>query len=163
MRCVKQTVYGPLLFLLVLTTLLIFDPVPLKTDSAYTQALSMQGLSENKDRGTLKEFFHRTLGEGIDPTKIPWCAAFMNALLSDSNIKGTGSLSAKSFLTWGEPTLNPVKGDIVVLDRGKGKGHVGFFVGYTFDGNISVLGGNQDNSVSIKEYSKVKVIQYRTK
>lgn len=131
------------------------------------RAESMIGLTAKGNRQELKSTFARTLGQGIDPTRIPWCAAWANAVLAESGIEGTGSLMARSFTDWGKPTAAPVKGDVVVLRRGRGNrtGHVGFFYGFV-DHNgvkkVALLGGNQGKQVRISYYPISRVIAYRT-
>jgi len=84
-----------------------------------------------------------------------WCAAFVGAMLKRAGVKGTGKLTARSYLDWGVPVerARAEEGDIVVLRRGTSswQGHVGFFVkdnGKT----ITILGGNQSNAVNRKAY-----------
>lgn len=108
---------------------------------------------------------------GIDPIKTEWCAAFVNAILEDSNINGSASVSkypltAKSFLKWGVEVDSPQIGDIVVFPRGNlgWQGHVGFYTGTTVYDNIEyylILGGNQDQMVSVEKYRSNKAIAIR--
>jgi len=62
----------------------------------------------------------------------------------------SGSDAARSLLNIGTPTQKPNVGDIAVFSRGSDptKGHVGFFQGYTPEGDIKILAGNQGNAVS---------------
>ena len=59
---------------------------------------------------------------------------------------GTDSAWARSWLTWGVATDTPRERCIVVLDRGAGAGHVGFFVMGTAT-EIRLLGGKQGDLV----------------
>jgi uncharacterized protein (TIGR02594 family) len=59
---------------------------------------------------------------------------------------------AMDWLNWGVEIGAPCYGCIVVFSR-KGGGHVGFCVGADQDGRLMVLGGNQDNSVSISAFA----------
>lgn len=128
-------------------------------------AQNFLGLSEKSTIGrqTLAGFFKSSMGEQIDPAKTPWCAAFANSVLEAKGVAGTGSLAARSFLNWGESTNSPVEGDIVVLSRGSdpSKGHVGFFSGFTSDGQIKILGGNQNDKVSVKAFSRSRLLGFR--
>jgi uncharacterized protein (TIGR02594 family) len=125
------------------------------------------GLEERKDRAELKEL------TGVDPVRTEWCAAFVNAVLNESGIPGSESVSeyplmARSFLTWGEKISKEDinAGDIVVLPRGDAswQGHVGFYVrtieraGVTY---YAILGGNQSNKVSIELYRASRVLGVR--
>ena len=135
-------------------------------NTAYQLASSYLGKSERDDKIMLATTFHRMLGSPIDPRKVPWCAAFVNSVEKAAGRKGTGSLAAKSFLNYGTPTKLPTQGDIVVLNspsRGSAFGHVGFFAGFTDNGrSVKILGGNQNDKVSIKKYPVALVAGYRT-
>lgn len=126
-------------------------------------AQSMIGLNQNTDNSALRSFFQKS-GEGqLDPSKTPWCAGFANAVLNSNHIAGTNSLAATSFLNWGNPTKNPQKGDVVVVDYHNGHGHVGFFDGYDKNGNVQILGGNSGGGkVGISTFSPDKIAGYRT-
>jgi len=93
----------------------------------------------------------------------PWCAAFLNAMLKRCGLPTTGSLAARSFLTWGVPTVSPQLGDVVVLWRGTKDGpfgHVGF-VTAVYKNWVYVLGGNEANKVEIAPFDTAHVLQYR--
>ena len=86
---------------------------------------------------------------------VPWCAAFVNAVLFDCGIPGTESLAAISFAKFGKPVAHGDEkpGDIVFLGQNNTwKGHVGFLIEYKHGKCIKILGGNQDDSVSIKNF-----------
>ena len=76
---------------------------------------------------------------------------------------------AKDFLKYGYAVDVPKKGDLVILQRGKVHGHVGFFVRYITDKSgirwVGVLGGNTGSEgsgdVSIGYYPLDKVLGYR--
>ena len=125
------------------------------------------GLHQSYDRSQLREFM------GIDPVQTEWCAAFVNSVLAEAGIPGSETvhdypLMARSFLSWGssvEP-LNIQQGDIVVFPRGRTswQGHVGFYMEtVTVDGVLywAILGGNQDNSVTVDLYPADRVIDVR--
>lgn len=88
---------------------------------------------------------------------VPWCAAFVGAMLKRAGIRPSGSLMARSYLDWGLILKKPTEGCIVVLKRGKPpQGHVGFYVS---EGKL--LGGNQRDRVSITPYEQHNVLGYR--
>lgn len=123
------------------------------------------GATEQKDRKRLKEIL------GVDPVTTQWCAAFVNMILLENNLQTSAAVSkyplmARSFLEWGTEVTEPQKGDIVVFKRGSSwQGHVAFYVSTTTDQNgtkyYNVLGGNQDDAVSIKPYAVSRVISIR--
>lgn len=125
-------------------------------------ANAFNGLSEKRDKAVIASFIKKAAGIKIDPSKTPWCAAFVNAVLGATGQEGTGRLNARSFLNYGTPTQSPTQGDIVVFSRGNSswQGHVGFYVGED-ETHIRVLGGNQGNKVSIARYPKSRLLGYR--
>jgi|SaaInlStandDraft_1057018.scaffolds.fasta_scaffold23606_4 uncharacterized protein (TIGR02594 family) len=128
-------------------------------------ALTKYGFNEYQHRTVLREYV------GVDPKRTEWCAAFVNAVLNESGIPGSESISnvplmARSFLKWGETIQDPKAGDLVVFPRGKvgWQGHVGFYVGSIYRNNVEyyrILGGNQNNSVNIEIYPASKALGIR--
>ena len=138
-----------------------------RDSGAYMEAKRWEGKTAKGDRQELKALLaHGNNNIPVDPVKIPWCAAFANAILNRQGYETTGSLAARSFLAWGKKTNDPKEGDIVVLKRGNSNatGHVGFFMGYElYDGvqYVKVLGGNTDHAVQAGYYPSGKVLGYR--
>jgi uncharacterized protein (TIGR02594 family) len=121
------------------------------------------GMDENAQYETLRAFLEQG-GQSIDPRKMPWCAAYVNATLYQNGMDGTGKLNARSFLDWGTDVQDPQPGDVVVLWRespDSWKGHVGFFNGYDENGNVLILGGNQGNKVSVGVYPANRILGFR--
>ena len=93
----------------------------------------------------------------------------MNAILNEKEIPGSESVSdvplmARSFLYWGDSVKEPEVGDIVVFPRGDQgwQGHVGFYVMTSADGKYYyILGGNQDDQVSILRFSASSALDIR--
>ena len=99
------------------------------------EAQKWEGMSEVFDQEELTEFL------GVNPNDKDggeaWCAHFINAVMRELGIEGTGSGAAVSFEHWGTP-CECVDGAIAVYGPGKiPGGHVGIVVG---DG---LFGGNQ--------------------
>lgn len=140
------------------------NPIPNAPEHIQT-ALNKYGFNEYQHRTVLREYV------GVDPKRTEWCAAFVNAVLNESGIPGSESVSnvplmARSFLTWGETIQDPKAGDLVVFPRGKAgwQGHVGFYVGSIYRNNVEyyrILGGNQNNSVNIEIYPASKALSIR--
>lgn len=126
-------------------------------------AESLLGRGEVPDQAMLSEFLENG-GQRLDPVETAWCAAFVNATLSQAGLQGTNQLNARSFLDWGQPVDTPQRGDVAVFSRGDPngwQGHVGFFEGYNPDGTIRVLGGNQGDAVSVANYSPNALLGFR--
>ncbi len=126
------------------------------------------GLSGQKNPKEISRFIHQAADIKIDPRKTAWCAAFVNAVLEEAGIEGTGKLTARSFLDFGKKTKNPEPGDIAIFKRGQEawQGHVGFVVDRFKRGDqwmVRVLAGNQDTEgkVSIMTFSEKKLLGYR--
>lgn len=125
------------------------------------------GTNEGEGHQVLSSFFQKSLGQNINPQTTPWCAAFVNGVLKQSGLPVTNSLAAKSLLNYGTRSDQPTKGDIVVFNDMSGKndparGHVGFVQSIDMQkGVVSVLGGNQNNSVSVKQYPLNMVAGFR--
>ena len=132
---------------------------------AVYSAMSTLGYTETSHRQELKEL------TGVDPVRTEWCAAFVNAILDVNNIPGSESVSeypltARSFLRWGVPVQEPIKGDIVVFPRGNQgwQGHVGFYISTYHTNGITyylILGGNQNDSVSYELYPASSALSIR--
>lgn len=75
---------------------------------------------------------------------------------------GTNSALARSWLGWGQALDTPKPGAVTAFrrDGGPTKGHVGFFWESQRD-RILVLGGNQENQVSIKGCRKDDLLGFR--
>jgi len=106
--------------------------------------------------------YYKDAGSGQLPDSVPWCAAFVGAMLKRAGVAPSGFLAARSYLKWGVPIKTPVKGAIVVFSRGTSwQGHVAFFDSYVRTGTIKVVGGNQSDAVNYGNYSLAKLLGYR--
>lgn len=97
---------------------------------------------------------------GIKTDEVPWCAAFVGAMLEESGVVSSRYESAASYLQWGVRIDSPSLGCIVIFNR-NGGGHVGFVVGKDSGGRLMVLGGNQGNAVTIAPFDMARVAGYR--
>lgn len=97
---------------------------------------------------------------GIKSDEVPWCAAFVGAMLESVGITSSRFESAKSYLNWGVALPQPIVGCIVVFSR-SGGGHVGFVCGKNSRGQLLVLGGNQNDAVSIAAFDMARAVGYR--
>jgi uncharacterized protein (TIGR02594 family) len=103
--------------------------------------------------------YHATTSLAAKDDETPWCASFVNWVLKQAGVKGTGSAAAKSFITWGKRS-EPTYGAIVVVKKigaksdqstGSPSGyHVGFLVKKTAT-HVRILGGNQGGGTKVKE------------
>lgn len=102
----------------------------------------------------------------VSKDETPWCSAFVNWCLEQTGYDRTKNALARSWLNWGKAIAAPRRGCIVVFQREKKFGHVGFYLEES-DTHIKVLGGNQQNletklfEVSEKYYPKSELLGYR--
>lgn len=128
-------------------------------------ALRYINFNQRTHRRELREFLN------VDPVNIDWCAAFINSVLREINKSGSeivsdAPLTAKSFLSWGVEVTEPLQGDIVIFDRGKEEwqGHVGFYYSTEYKNGAkyyNILGGNQDQSVTVQLFLAEKALSIR--
>lgn len=122
------------------------------------EARRMLGRHESRDNALLRRWLAsdgRALG---DPMKFPWCGDFVETCirlrLPDEVFPGALEVNpywARNWMLFGEECA-PCYGCVAVWERGSG-GHVGFLVGHD-DEAWHVIGGNQQNSVTVARMSK---------
>ncbi len=130
-------------------------------------AESKLGLQEVTNRKALMDFFKQYAINNditLDPQTTPWCAAFINACERAVGNKGTGRVNARSFMLYGTKVdLTTAKaGDICIFARGNNnwQGHVAYFTAKTGT-DITILGGNQKDSVCYAVYSTEHLLSIR--
>ena len=123
------------------------------------------GTKERRGKATnpkIKAYYEESGHPYIDSDEVPWCAAFVGAMLKRAGLKGTGALTARSYLNWGKPLKRPKQGAVMVFKRGNStwQGHVAFYVKEDAT-HYHVLGGNQRDSVNIARYPKTALLGIR--
>ena len=116
-----------------------------------------------KNNASILKYYYDTGFTDVFNETVPWCAAFVGSVLSRAGIEHSKSLLAKSYLDWGVNSKTLIPGCIAVFDRGpvkSWKGHVAFAIKET-DTTVTVIGGNQHDSVSEQTYSKKRLLGYR--
>lgn len=100
---------------------------------------------------------------GAENDETPWCSAFVSYCLERAGARSTRDARARSYEDYGTSLVAPIRGCIVVLERGavgSGKRHVTFLDRADGDG-IICLGGNQKDKVCKARYPAARVITYR--
>jgi uncharacterized protein (TIGR02594 family) len=131
----------------------------------YELALAERGVKEapgGANNPAVQAYYKDSGHAEIKHDSVPWCAAFVGAMLKRAGLKPSGSLLARSYLAWGKKLAQPKRGAIVVLSRGSSswQGHVAFFEREE-KGRIFCLGGNQSDRVSLASYPKSRLLGYR--
>lgn len=139
---------------------LSFDGLPLWMQYAFADYGTEEVAGPKANAKILEYHQHTSLKAGSD--EVPWCAAFVCAMLEKAGFKSTHKANAKSYLTFGEELPGPKVGAIAVLNRGTdpASGHVGFVVGFNSN-SVYLLGGNQSNMVRVSSFQRWRVLQYR--
>jgi uncharacterized protein (TIGR02594 family) len=90
-----------------------------------------------------------------------WCGTFVAQCLKEVDIQPPKLwMRALEYNeVWGVKIDNPIEGCIVTFSR-KGGGHVGFVAGTNKQGQLVVLGGNQNNMVNYATFDKERVVGY---
>jgi uncharacterized protein (TIGR02594 family) len=93
-----------------------------------------------------------------DDTTLAWCSCFINTCAVSMCYENTMYQKhpglARGWMKVGTHIeREDLKvGDIVIFDRGKGRGHVGFFLCDHGPDGIEVFGGNQGNAITQSRY-----------
>jgi uncharacterized protein (TIGR02594 family) len=109
-----------------------------------------------------------------DHDEVPWCSAFVNYICWLLRVQRSKDLRARSWLEVGMPVVPDVAMvgfDVVIIKRGgddrgpeviNAPGHVGFYAGREFSsGAFHILGGNQNNQVSVAPYDCTRLLGIR--
>jgi uncharacterized protein (TIGR02594 family) len=92
--------------------------------------------------------------------EIPWCGLFIAYCAKAAGLEVVERpLWALNWNKFGNRVSEPMLGDVLTFKR-NGGGHVGIYVGED-DTHYHVLGGNQNNSVSVSRIAKSRLNQAR--
>ncbi|MFA8388315.1 MAG: TIGR02594 family protein [Pelagibaca sp.] len=136
--------------------------------SPYAIAQTYIGITEGsgpEDNPTIREIYASVGHDWVEHDTVAWCAAFVGHCLERAGMRSTRRLNAHSYLTWGVPVdlEDAQAGDVVVFACGNThywQSHVGFFV-RTVGASIEVLGGNHGEEVSVRRYSRPRLLGVR--
>jgi uncharacterized protein (TIGR02594 family) len=131
----------------------------------YELALAERGVKEapGTTNNPVVQAYYRDAGHPeIKHDSVPWCAAFVGAMLKRAKLKPSGSLAARSYLGWGKQLKQPKQGAIVVFKRGNSswQEHVAFF-DREEGARLICFGGNQSDRVCFAPYPKSRLLGFR--
>ena len=96
-----------------------------------------------------------------DNDEEPWCGTFVNNCLRMARLDPPAeSYRARSYLNLPVRLNMPAYGAIGVIKTARGY-HVGIVVGVDKKGNLMLLGGNQNNQVSIAPFARSAFVGFR--
>lgn len=130
--------------------------------AAAARELGVAQWPQGQSNPRITEYHAGTNIRGYDD-KASCCSSFVNWCLAEVGLAGTGSALARSWLEWGMPLNEPVRGCIAVLyrdDPTSWKGHVGFYLRQDAE-SIYLLGGNQLGEVREHFYPKAMLLGWR--
>lgn len=138
-------------------------PVVIPLTSAWMR-VARQEIGEREIAGSqhnpqiIKYHGATTLKASTDETA--WCSSFVNWVLKESGIAGTGSAAAASWVKWGESTTAKAGAITIIRNAAaansslsRSGNHVGFLVKETATHYV-LLGGNQSNQVKISNFPR---------
>lgn len=129
-------------------------------------ALSLYGLAEVPGPGDNPFILQMAKDCGFDDyihDEIAWCSLFPNWVALKTGYERSKSLSARSWLDYGSPVEVPEIGDLVIswrINPTSPYGHVGFFIN-SRSSVLYLLGGNQNDSISIESFPSKRIIGCR--
>lgn len=90
---------------------------------------------------------------------VAWCAVFTGATLKRAGCKYKQTAGARNYKNYGQAVSwdDIRRGDVIVLWRKSiddWRGHVGFATGNKTDTTIEIIGGNQGDNLTIRNYSR---------
>lgn len=99
-----------------------------------------------------------------DDEEVSWCSIFLINVLNEYDVKNANA-TARSWLQVGTNIdEKPIPMDCICIlwreSKTSWKGHVGIFIREVND-YIYLLGGNQNNEVSIQKFHKSQLLGYR--
>jgi len=130
-----------------------------------SQYIGLQEIKGAENNPLIVQMFADIGHSWVKDDQTSWCSCFINWCAFQVGCEMSGKLDARSWLKVGENVNYPTSGDIVVFWResvNSWKGHVSVFVGFTKQGNILSLGGNQRNEVNITEYPANRLLGFRS-
>lgn len=128
------------------------------------EAYKLIGIKEIVGKDHNKTILQWAKDLGMEKTyindEIPWCGLFIAHVCRVAGLDVVRNpLWARNWNNFGTPQKTAMLGDVLVFSRGSG-GHVGIYVGEDAKA-YHVLGGNQNNSVSVTRITKVRCIGIR--
>ncbi|MBO6759258.1 MAG: TIGR02594 family protein [Roseibium sp.] len=129
-----------------------------------TEMNRRRGLHEKRDNAALSAWLR--IGKFLgNPAKLPWCGDAVETCivktLPDEAVP-SNPFWAQAWKGFGRDAKGPIVGSIGVIRWNKRSGHVGFVVGYDARRKrVHLMGGNQQNAVTIASFPEAKFIAYR--
>lgn len=102
------------------------------------------------------------IAEPKDDSEFAWCACFISNMLIEAGIwpaDKTHIVAARKFLNVGTSIVSPMPGDLAILERGPGFGHIGIVLSMV--NGMWLLSGNSMNAVTVHSFDQKRVLGFR--
>jgi uncharacterized protein (TIGR02594 family) len=105
--------------------------------------------------------YHQATTLKATDDEVPWCSAFACWIMRAAHVPNPRSAAARLWLPWGQ-SITERYGAVAVLARGTNpaQGHVGFLLD-SDEASVWLLGGNQDDCVSVARFDRARVLGFR--
>lgn len=125
----------------------------------------LKEIAGDRNEEQIITFFKAVGVKKVNSEDESWCSVFISYCAKNAGFEYPKSSVAKNWLNFGETITNPLPGDLVIFWRDSPtywSGHVAIYLGERSEnGDLVCLGGNQNDMVCIRTYSKEKVLGYR--
>lgn len=136
------------------------EPPMLVAAVSYLGLQEVPGANHNKVILDMAAALGRKAGIAITDDETPWCGTFMGAVCQLAGGEPPDiCVRARSWLDWGEATGMPYRGDVLVFSR-PGGAHVCQYMAEDAT-HYHVIGGNQNNAVSVTRIPIVRLLGAR--
>lgn len=111
------------------------------------------GVNESENAGMVRRF-HKIAKKQNLSEKVAWCMSWFQTVLSESgNPHFQNTAWAKDGLKKGKPVKlsDALPGDVVIVERKNGGGHIGFYLKMSSSGNPIIIAGNRSDQVRVHE------------
>jgi uncharacterized protein (TIGR02594 family) len=123
--------------------------------------LGLREIPGSKHHPKILQWWRDIKASWFTDDETPWCGAFVGGVLAeDGKPVVKEAARALSWSSYGVRLARPAYGCIAVKTR-KGGGHVGFVVGRDQRGNLMILGGNQNDAVTISPFREADFVAFR--
>ncbi len=118
----------------------------------------------NDDHPRILKYFQHTTYHGLHD-EVAWCSAAVCCWLEESGWESTHSAAARSYEKFGYGIERPQPGAIAVYWRGASpadwRGHVGIWLARAGPESDLILGGNQSDAVTLRDYDRDRLLCWR--
>jgi len=135
-----------------------------KIVSAAEKYIGLREIHGVRHEEQILRWFEAAGATWIKNDEAAWCSAFACGIAKEAGAFNPQTVRAKEWLSIDPSKATRISisdlipGDVVVVRRGKNLYHVSIFYGVRSNGDLRLLGGNQNNQVSRAYYSRARFV-----